>query len=389
LTVGLCAVVVLASGSFYYSAFTIVLVVSVALLRAVGLRGLRPLAEGGAVAAVIVVLSLVSLAPTLAYRARHGTNQQVAHRQSFESELYGLKPAQLVLPIEHHRIGKLASLRQRYDAWSPATEATRSATLGLVATVGLLWLLSISVLQLVSPGRRVAPALDGQAGTAALVALFFAWTGGLATLLAELDPQIRAWNRLSIFIGFFALLAVGLLLDRGLAVLRARPAGGPLAVVTLGLVLAIGILDQTSSASVPPYRTLASEWRNDEGFVRAIDARLPEGAMVFQLPYVPFPESPPVNRMVDYDELRGYLHSDDLRWSYGAVKGRDDPNAALAAEPVPALVRDVAAAGFAGIYVDRFGYEDQAASLESELAAALGTSPLVSEDGRLAFFEFP
>ena len=226
-TLGLCAVIALASGSFYYAVFTVVLVAAAALLRAVAGRSVRPLWEGGAVVAVIAVLSLVSLAPTLAYRARHGTNQQVAHRESFESELYGLKLAQLVLPIEQHRIGKLASLRQRYDAWSTPTEATLGAPLGLVGTVGLVWLLAVSVLQLASPGRRVAPARDGQAGTAVIVALFFAWTGGLATLVAAIEPQIRAWNRLSIFIGFFALLAVGLLLDRGLARLRTRPVGGP------------------------------------------------------------------------------------------------------------------------------------------------------------------
>ena len=228
-TLGLCAVIALASGSFYYAVFTVVLVAAAALLRAVAGRSARPLLQGGAVVAVIAVLSLVSLAPTFAYRVRHGTNQQVAHRESFESELYGLKLAQLVLPIEQHRIGKLASLRQRYDAWSTPTEATLGAPLGLVGTIGLVWLLAVSVLQLASPGRRVAPALVGQAGTAVIVALFFAWTGGLATLVAAVEPQIRAWNRLSIFIGFFALLAVGLLLDRGLARLRARPVGGPLA----------------------------------------------------------------------------------------------------------------------------------------------------------------
>lgn len=236
-----------------------------------------------------------------------------------------------------------------------------------------------------SPGRRVAPALDGQAGTAALVALFFAWAGGLATLLGAVYPQIRAWNRLSIFIGFFALLGVGLLLDRGLARLGSRLLAG----IAVCLVLVIGILDQTNGASIPRYGTVAAEWRNDDGFVRAIDARLPEGASVLQLPYVPFPETPPLNGMVDYDELRGYLHSDDLRWSYGALRGRDDPNAALGAEPVPALVRDAAAAGFAGIYVDRFGYADKAAALEGELATAIGTKPLVSENGRLAFFQLP
>jgi hypothetical protein len=31
----------------------------------------------------------------------------------------------------------------------------------------------------------------------------------------------------------------------------------------------------------------------------------------------PFHESAPVGDLPDYDLLRGYLHSDHLRWSYG------------------------------------------------------------------------
>ena len=57
------------------------------------------------------------------------------------------------------------------------------------------------------------------------------------------------------------------------------------------------------------------------------------GAMVFQLPYRRFPETQPLARMADYDLMRGYLHSDDLRWSYGFMKGRPgDPSPALAEE---------------------------------------------------------
>jgi len=390
LTLGLCVVITLASATFYYSSFTVVLVAVAALLRAVVARSVRPLAQGGAIAVAILALSFVSLAPSFFYWAQHGTNPEVGHRFAFESELYGLKFAQLVLPMEQHRIGKLAHLRQSYDTRSAQTEATRSSTLGIVATAGFLWLLAVSLLQLASPGRRIVPALDGQAGIAALVALFLAWTGGLATLIAVVEPQIRAWNRLSIFIGFFGLLAVGLLLDRALAALRSRRAGGVLAAAALGSVLTIGLLDQTSNAFVPAYKAIDAEYRSDEAFVRAIDGRLPDGAMVFQLPYVPFPESPPVKGMVDYDELRGYLHSHDLRWSYGIVKGRpEDRNGALAAEPVPRLVDDVAEAGFAGIYVDRFGYEDRGAKLERELVVATGATPLVSPNSRLSFFELP
>jgi phosphoglycerol transferase len=340
--------------------------------------------------AVILAISVVELAPSLVHWARHGTNPRVAHRTQLESELYGLKLAQLVLPMEHHRIGALARMRQTYDGWFPQTEATRSATLGIVAAAGFLWLLAASLLQLASPGRRIIPARHAEAGIAALVALLFAWTGGLATLVAIVEPQIRAWNRLSIFIAFFGLLAVGLLLDRMLAWLRLRPAGAALGAAVLLCVLAVGVLDQTSSAFTPRYAAVAADYRSDESFVHAIDAQLPQGAMVYQLPYVPYPEHPPVVSMVDYDELRGYLHSRDLRWSYGAVKGTpDDRVGVLASEPGTSLAQDVAAAGFAGIYIDRFGYLDRAAKVEAELTAAIGKPPLVSPNGRLSFYELP
>ena len=46
-------------------------------------------------------------------------------------------------------------------------------------------------------------------------------------------------------------------------------------------------------------------------------------------------------------------------------------------------------AGYAGIYIDRFGYYDDARILELELADALGESPMVSRNERLSFFELP
>ena len=61
----------------------------------------------------------------------------------------------------------------------------------------------------------------------------------------------------------------------------------------------------------------------------------------------------------------------------------------IAAEEGSELVRLARAAGYAGIYIDRFGYEDNAESLERELTTAVGESPLVSPNGRLSFFELP
>ena len=48
--------------------------------------------------------------------------------------------------------------------------------------------------------------------------------------------------------------------------------------------------------------------------------------------------------MVDYDQVRPYLHSDDLRWSYGAMKGRPEDVGDDVESPAQAE-----ALGFAGV----------------------------------------
>ena len=53
------------------------------------------------------------------------------------------------------------------------------------------------------------------------------------------------------------------------------------------------------------------------------------------------------------------------------------------------LVSRAARDGFAGVYIDRFGYADRGAELESDLSRLLGARPLVSPNRRMAFFELP
>ena len=90
--------------------------------------------------------------------------------------------------------------------------------------------------------------------------------------------------------------------------------------------------------------------------------------MIFQLPYTPFPEQPAIHKMGGYDHLRGYLHAKNLRWSFGAIKNRDvDLAQRHVASLAPAeLAEALAVAGFSGIYLDRYGYEDNGAALESD-----------------------
>jgi phosphoglycerol transferase len=156
----------------------------------------------------------------------------------------------------------------------------------------------------------------------------------------------------------------------------------------VGFALFLGILDQTGPSFIPDYVRTKSEYINDAEFVDQIQTAVPAGAMIFQLPYVQFPESPEIYGMRDYELFRGYLHSRTLRWSYGAMKNREDDvwQRKVAGLPIGEFVQTLGFAGFSGIYLDRYGYEDKGLAILKDLSNALEVKPLTSRDGRLVFF---
>lgn len=375
--IGLAVLVGTASGSFYYAAFTLLLVAVAAVLRFAGTRERQALVTGAVVCGAILAVALVQLAPTLVYRAANGSNDQVAQRYTFESEVYSLKLTQLVLPIDAHRVDALARLKQRYTEKFPPIDAN-AAALGVVGTAGLLWLFAVVAGVLV--GRRAGERHVALAALA-LTAFLVATAGGFGTLIGVAFAQIRAWNRLSIFIAFFALAAVAL----GLSALGRRVRPVVFAAVLVG-VLVVGIADQTSPGFIRPYEVLKAQWTTDEDFFESVEAGLPDGAAVVNLPYEPFPE-PPAGRQAVYEAAKGYLHTEGLRWSYGAMKGRpEDWAASNATKPAAELVPAARQAGFAAILVDRLGYGDDGAGAEAELRGVMGVEPERSPDGRYLFW---
>jgi hypothetical protein len=386
-TVAVCLLLGSASGGFYYTGFTMLLVAAGAVLAFLGTGSRRPLATAGALIAILAAISLVNLAPTILYRIEHGANAELSRRGRLESEMHSFKLAQLVLPLENHRVGPLDDLRERYERRYPAAEGS-FATLGAVAAAGFLILLAVALVSIVRRGPPLQGSLYQHAAVATLIAFLVGTWGGFSTLIGAALPLLRAWARISVFIAFFSLLAVALLLDalRGRLGERGRPA---VALALLAAVFLVGVADQTSSAFTPRHDALQAEWDGQRAFVRAIEAELPDDASVHQLPYVPFPETPVTFPLQEYDAARGYLHSDDVRWSFGAIKARETDRwlREVSAKPLPEAVPIFAAVGFEGVYLDRFGYPDNGAAAENELRMLIGVEPLASSDGRLLFFD--
>jgi hypothetical protein len=383
MTVAFCLAV--ASTGIYYAAFTALLLagaILIALLARVG----RAAVGGGAISlALILAVVLVHLSPSIAYRWDNGVNP-ASERHPRESEIFALKLSDLVFPVDLHRLEPFARFVADYKAASPIR--SEPMALGPVAAAGFVGLLIVGLVVLVGRPARAGPPVVRHAAAATVLAFLIGTVGGISTVIALLvTPQLRAWNRISIFIAFFAFLAVAVALGALGRRLGSHPLRLAAFAAVLGVLLVFGLWNQVTYAHTPPYE-LATSYELDRKFVREIDRRLPPDAAVFQLPYVPFPESRKVVDLYENDLLRGYLHSEDLRWSAGATKGRPEDWADdLAGMPTATVLDAAAAAGFAGLMIDRFGYADRGAALENQIRGRLATEPLVSAYGRHSYFD--
>ena len=381
----------------YYSAFACALLAFAAPIGLLRTRSWRLPLRAIAAIALLVASTAAVVAPSALYWRRHGYNPDLDYKPPAETDTYGLKLRHLLVPIAEHPLPPLRALAAKVEAVDfPGDNENVLSKLGSAGSLGLLALAGLLL-------GRAAGALreddDRLAGAAALtlVTLLLANVGGLASLFSVfVSPDVRCWARIVVFLSFLCLLAFGELLSRA-----ARSAGGrlrtawqrPAAAAGLAALLLCGLLDQVPLERLAALREgSAAAFEEERGLVRAVEAQLPAGAMVFQLPDM----TVPVDRATDppmlyYDPGRMYLHSRSLRWSWGAMIGRNrDWGRAVAALPVAERLRVLALAGFSGLWIDRWGYTGARrppfATLEAGIAAVVGTSPATSARGRYSFF---
>ena len=403
-----------ASAGAYYAFFACALLACAAMYSWVALRTWRAAASGWLVVVVIVATGVLNHLPAFAYQMRNGANTRPTQRWSEEAEMYGMKITQLVLPMPGHNnveidgrvLVDFAGLRARYDtALRPFHQyiETYWDPFGMVASVGFIALLAICVL----PVKRPWPL--GPLAALTLFGTLLATVGGLGNLFNLLvTPQIRCLNRISIYLAFLALFAVCWWLDWYFQSRTGRMK--KLRWPTFVAIITLGIWDQTDVSWFPQVRPPAIQenatdavrarigerfWA-DRQFFDTVETLAPDG-MVFCLPLTPYPETAPYEepgspgRVANYDMVRGYLHTRGLRWSYGAMKGRewDLWQRSVAFDPVPRMLERIVLTGFDGLLVDRRGlnparFERLMAEIDSVLGH--GSARAESDDHTLFFF---
>jgi phosphoglycerol transferase len=383
-SIGIAAAILIwtASTDVYYAVFTGFFVAIAALVGWGVSRDRRRLLIAAGMIALLVTTLAIQLAPSVF--PKDGRNPAAVVRDPSGAEVLGLKITQLLLPISDHRLPRLADLKRLYNSYSVARNENDHVTLGLLGAIGFL-----SLVGRVLISRGGSDSLLDSAGKLNLAAVLLATIGGFGAISGLLfTAKIRGFNRIVVYIAFFSLMAFVC----GFDWLKRRYAhvrwSEPVLVALLCLITALGLLDQFSPAWALDYQGSQKKFAIDDQFVKAIEARVPDGAMVFQLPFVSFPEQPAVYHMAYIEHLTAYLHSKKIHWSFGAMRGRwpDAWQRTVAGMDPAQMAAVVALRGFSGVYLDRFGYLDRAQTLDPQLRAITGMEPIVSSDDRKLYY---
>lgn len=318
-------------------------------------------------------------------RFLNGPNSSPITRNASDSEIYALRPIELFMPSPEHRWEPLAAIGRYYKSHSLYHQPESfSAYLGIVGVIALLALLVVTLQRL----------LANRADRVPLAFWFSAWVilysmvGGLNYAFALAGITIfRATNRFSVFIVTMLLMWAVSALHQGR---RRWPA--TLQVIVGLLAMAAAVWDQLPGQSRNDTREANRELlAEDADFGRMLEADLPKGAMVFQLPAVEFPEGGSVLQMELYEQLRPFLNTRDIRFSFGSNRGRPDAAWSLGLQRLPprAMVKKLMEHGFHAIVVHREGYPERADRLLAILGGLGLQLKAVSDDHDFVLVQFP
>jgi len=303
------------------------------------------------------------------YRFNYGSNPAALVRSYSDVERCALKPIDLLIP---NWISYLDISSRYYDGGKlDIGETWWGAYIGLCAIIGLAFLFLKSIRRQVNKRSPSLPFLT------VLWIIAYSSFGGIHALVSLLSNfyDIRATTRYSEAIATIGLLYFTFKIHKSTRSWPLRPKA-----LSLVFLAMLALLDQSFKFYMFPfYDNLFIKERvvGDQDLVLRLEERLGEGAMIYMLPVIVFPEpfkgrGPNQISFFLYNSIRPYLYSTKLRYSYGSNKGRQGADWQLAVQKLPAreMVATLESYGFSGVLLDRKGYADRGEQLLAELAEA-------------------
>lgn len=384
------------SGIYYafFSCFFLSILFIVKLIQKKRLNSIVPISLIG----IILLTIFINILPNLIYYHKYSKNNCVASRSPIETEIFSLRISRLFFPITDYGIKKISDAREIYRYSFNAASGEGDEYLSFAGIIGFFYLLFFLI------KRNIANYDDKKLEILSflnIIAVLFATYGGFNILFSLfINSSIRAYSRMSAFISFFSIFGFVILINN-LSFKLNKINNRKRKIIFMSLltiIFIVCIIDETNKKSstsiskkysfIPQYDKVKKEFNNHADFIKKIENNISKNAMIFQIPYISFPEGIASYNTTSYSQFIAYLHSKQLKWSFGAMRCRKSDlwQKDVVKLPVKQFVDSICIAGFLGIFIDRWGYIDFGDDLEKTIESILNNKPIVSNDGRYSFY---
>lgn len=363
--VGLAGCVLQGFNYIYFSFFTVLLlgvVILITYTRGGGVRAIRlPL-----IAIFVVILSTsLNMIPTMQSWSKNGPAPEMGYKNIAESEIYGAKIRKMLSPHSDNILWSLSSIGKKdVNANWPNENENTTARLGIFGSIGLLLVVYYTIRR-----RTLAQPMEA-CSVLGLSILLIITVGGFGAVINLLTvPDIRAYNRFSVFLSFYVMVFAGLWMQSKAAEHRgARRLAWYLAMSALMIFsLYDQLLDKKWLISAQQNDTRRAN--EERSVVGRLEHKLLRGAAVLQLPFTGFPPLAVINKMESYDHVRPFLWSNFLKWSWPSFTQRHRAwQIRMSRLHGSDLIEAAILSGFDAIWIDKFGYPDDGNDLIASLA---------------------
>ena len=377
----ICAIL-LGLGYGYYYAFGLILMTVAYIMKFIKSENKKEIFGKGWIVGTVLGAIFLSALPQVIYNAINGSNPIAGQRSPIEQEIYGLKIIQLLLPPSYSRFPLFRNINQLYSSKAPLVNENSYSCMGLIASIGFIVLCIALVISFCAKKKKDEDSmvLIDFLSLSTLCLILMGSIGGFGEIFnALVTAQIRCYNRSSIYIMGLSLIMIALLLNQ----IKFKKVW--ISYVICGVTLSVGMVDQINICSDNWQEPIKNTQEVYEDFFAEVENQLDENAMVYQLPYLDYPE---VSQTFDYKHFVGYLFTDTIRWSYGGVKGRNTEAGELNIDKGMSyrFLRNIKDAGFDAVYIDLAGYDD-GGSRVLNFYNGIGLEPIVSDDGMLYLYD--
>lgn len=380
----------------YYAFFSILLLLFSAFVVFINSQSERLYNAFIPIVFAFLILStvLVVTYPLQQYQKSHQHEFETILKQPFEAEVYSTSLKLMLTPHPLHNSKFLDKLgRKMVDSNNMARKFPSGIgwnSTGILGSIFLLFMFFFLVYnkeQDIYKNNSITTSQIYNLKAMASLGLFAflcAIYGGIGTLIALVYPTIRAYDRMTLFMMFFIMVAMYYFVSMNLNRLQIKKV---FVIVVSTLITIFSLWDQTPNDI---HRTLNGPTQlrfvAEKNLIVKLENEVPRNSMIYNYPYSQYVDDGVAGNM------RTYFHTKTLRWSNGAAKNSpaDLWNKDMSNEAIETLIRQLPLFGFKAMVIDKFVLKDKDYTKVKNIITKVYNAQIYEDnDAQMGYFIFP